>query len=387
MRRSADRAPRPTVLFLDDENWDCFAQLAALARQAGCRVVQVVTRSSTTTRIVSPIIFDELIRLDQPAGPARLVELASRDDVRDVQISEHSFARVDPSSPAARVLFSVGPLDHRARAELLDKLVVSVRLRDAGAATPETIPVAEAGPDLAVAKLGWPIVLKSRIGSGGAGVRVAEDLAGLERALGDLGASHEPDELYYERYVVGQVFTYGAVVGIDGVEQEVTLRATPNASAPLGPSAEILTIEDERVAAMGRLAVDALGCRGFVNIQMLRDAAGDLWIIDVNTRAWGSFAAVCEAGLDFSEGYFHALGLRADPPRARRATPGVSMHVFPRAVLAHVQIGDARGAARAFWREAAPYRRRLGVRYWCSSAVLIAAGLVEARRRRRAALS
>ena len=62
---------------------------------------------------------DELIRLDHPGGPARLVALAERDDVRDVQITETAFLGVDPLSPAARVLFSAGPLDHRARADQL----------------------------------------------------------------------------------------------------------------------------------------------------------------------------------------------------------------------------------------------------------------------------
>ena len=81
-----------------------------------------------------------------------------------------------------------------------------------------------------------------------------------------------------------------------------------------------------------------------------------------------------DAGLDFSEGYFHLLGLRADPPSSRSARPGVSMRVFPRAVLAYVQVGDATGAARAFWREAAPSRRRLGPRCWCWSGLPVAAG-------------
>lgn len=78
---------------------------------------------------------------------------------------------------------------------------------------------------------------------------------------------------------------------------------------------------------------------------------GELFFIDMSTRVWGNFLSWANAGLDFTEGYFYAIGANSTPPTTKRPQPEHAVAIFPAGEerrRAHRLVDDrhARGLAR-----------------------------------------
>jgi len=364
----------PCVLFLDDARWATFHQLSAQLRRAGVRTIRVTTLTTATAHVTSRLTFDRFFI----SSPTELVDLLRRiareENIIDVQFVE-TFADVMsevvdelPLEVAARV---------RPRLVVMDKWEVAHRFRAAGVRTPDVIALADVTPDEIADRLGFPVVVKEKIGCAGNSVSVCDDFESL-RAVRQKYEEHLSDT-YYERFITGEKLNYAAAVSRDGVEQDIGYRVT-RWLLPVGTATQVRTMGDDALRDFGRRAVAVAGCQGLMNIDVIRDDQGVDWMIDFNARAFGGAANFLVADLDLSQGYLRSLGIRDVGPDTRVARDDCDVDIFPTCLNESVASGSYLIAARAFAASAAPYAKWLGVRYVLGEAL---GALMSTRKSRR----
>jgi hypothetical protein len=358
----------PVVLFLNDDLWNCFDQLAAALSREGVGPVRVITgnaRRGRYVRLVERLLYREVLELERETDVERLTEMVDAGRVLDVQINERLFHRLGVASPFALLVARVTGVDVDRRATWIDKLELSHEVRRMGVQVPDQCRADELAPEAAVERFGLPLVLKRRTGTGGAEVRIACDIEAVHQALRDLGC--ELEDLLYQRYVHGHLMGYGAVRSAEGTHQEFTACESKGETDPLGPTVQVHTTRDEDLVREGRRVLEQLGCGPLAAIEFIRDVEGTLWFIDLSTRAWGNFLSFMPVGLDFPSGYLHALRGLGPADSWSRPEAGMTLRVVPtaaedtRSPLGPVMVrlvGDLR-----------PYRRRLGLRY-CIAAMV-----------------
>ncbi len=371
-RRGRDQRPG-CVVFVDDSRWAAFHQLAPLLRRAGLRTLRVSVGAGGGSRLASRLVYDRCDVLAAADDVGGLRAILAGEHVIDIQyveaLGELVRACLDVVDPPV-----AGHI--RQRLAIQDKLLAATVFAEAGVRTPAVMPLAGASPEAAAAQFGLPIVVKDRVGSAGANVVIAEDLDALVRAVAD-GQAPEADR-YYEQYIEGEKLNYAAAVSDAGLEQELTYRVV-RWLMPAGTASEVLTIDDPQLEDFGRQAVEVAGCTGLMNIDVIRDHEGRDWLIDFNARAFGGAVCFQMAGIDVSQGYLRALGERPGAVGRFGPVAGVRVAVFPTCLGAEIASGRMGPTARAFRREARPYRRWIGVRYWLSEALAIAAAVRSAR--------
>jgi len=146
----------------------------------------------------------------------------------------------------------------------------------------------------AAARIGFPLMIKAAAGGGGRGIRIAEDMAGLEtllqQAAAEAGASFGDAGLYLERcvprarHVEVQVLGDGESV-IHLFERECSVQRRRQKLWEEAPAA---CLDDATRAALCDSAVrlaQSVGYRGAGTLEYLFDAAsGDFYFIEMNTR-------------------------------------------------------------------------------------------------------
>jgi hypothetical protein len=356
------------VLFFDSDGWNCFLQLAAALRRAGARPVCVqIEGGGWRRRAIGRLGYGTVLCASSGRDLRRLERWVDAGQVADVHLNELNLARLDGASRCAGLL-------RRAAGErwrLTDKLEVSGRLAAAGVAVPSFGGVGAGDAEA----LGYPLMVKERLSSGGAGVLAVGDRGSLDGVIARLsaqtGVGCPSPSVFAERRIEGEVVQYAALVGPAGVEQEVCLLVRKAAADPLGPSVSVVTTVDPVLRAAGRKAVAALGCSGLVNLEFVRDREGRVWHIDLSARAYGNLAALECAGIEMIGGYLRLLGLGAAPGGAAGCAPGTRLDVFPATFLARKRLVGLGRAARGLAGEARPYQRRFGVRYLLAIALVV----------------
>ena len=114
-----------------------------------------------------------------------------------------------------------------------------------------------------------------------------------------------------------------------------------------------------------------------VNLDLVRDASGDPFVVDVNLRAWHSVVALSAVGHDFTTAYLASLGLASAPVVDARLGP---VHVFPDQNGSELAISRRRGARR-FAHDLWGQRSVLPARYLAVQTLLFARRLLDARPR------
>ena len=367
----------PCVVFVDDSRWAAFHQLSPLLRRAGVRTIRVCVGGRTGSRIASRLVYDRCEVLRDGADTAGLRAILADEQVIDVQYVEalgelvRSGLELLDHTVAARV---------RQRLAIQDKLFAAELFAAAGVRTPAVVPVGAASPEEIAALFGFPVVVKDRAGSAGANVVIAGDLDTLAATVDSPDAAGV--RRYYEQFVDGDKLNYAAAVSEAGCAQELAYRVI-RWRMPAGTASEVQTIADRQLVAIGRHAVEVAGCTGLMNMDVIRDHDGRDWLIDFNARAFGGAVCFQSADIDLSEGYLQALGQRCAPVGRATAVAGVRFPVFPTCLGAVIERGSTRQIATAFLREARPYRRWIGARYWLSEALSIADSARTSRRARR----
>ncbi len=326
--------------------------------------------------MVSSLLFDRHAVVASERLVETLEEVLRSENVIDVQFVEALSGPI-----GASLGFMESELADRVEVRLaaMDKMVLSRRFNASGIRVPAILPMSDVSPETLAETLGFPVVLKARVGSSGDQISIVRDLRTLNRMV---ATWEEPDQYFYEQYIDGQKYNYGAAVGAAGIEQELTYRVSAW-RRPTGSASQIETVSDPPLAALGRRALDVVGCSGLVNIDIIRDRTGVDWLIDFNARAFGGSASFLCAGLDISEGYLRAIGQTTSPPVRRIAPAGVSILIFPTCLGEVIASGSMALSAVAFWRESRRYLRWLGPRYWLVEALVTVYQVADAAREAR----
>jgi hypothetical protein len=368
------------VVFLDDSHWNAFAQLSPLLRRQGVRTVRITTEVRAASHIVSEFLFDRHSVVPRDSLSGALDAVLSSEYVVDVQFVEPfrgvMLDALDSLSPEV-----AEPVARRMA--LMDKLWASEHFASCEVRVPATALVEDASPETFAQGHGLPALVKGRVGCNGDQVHIAHDLPALRAAATTCAATSEPEGVFFEQYVHGQKLNYAVAVGPAGVEQELTYRVD-EWRQPAGSAMVVETIDDPQLSAFGRRVVEAAGCTGLVNLDVIRDGEGRDWLIDFNPRAFGGLVSFRQAGLDIGEGYLRSIGQRDRPPTRRNPEAGVRINVFPTCTEEVADSGRVVRTASAFLRDARPYAGWLGLRYWAAEAGITAYAVGATRLGRRA---
>jgi len=291
--------PGPTVVFVDDAQWECFFHLAAILRKEGIRTVRVSVGLKGWQG--NSLLFDRHVSLLSPPTPEQLSAILSSEHVTDVQPTESlalvTYAALDLLPASQRSDTWLG------RPALLDKWRIANDLRDLGLHAPDTFLVELVSPEQAVAKLSLPIVVKRRVSTGGLGVEIFECLESLENFVSRI---EEPREWIFQRFVEGRSLVCAGCAAGDGIELFATYEILKR-SYVRGPSIVVGIVSDESVTKNGRLLIKAAQIRGMICFDIIRDTDGVDWIHDVNARVFGGATMCWSVGIDFYSLYVQGL--------------------------------------------------------------------------------
>jgi hypothetical protein len=351
----------PAVVFVDHLRWGVFTQLAAVVRRSGGRAVRVTTQPADwRNRLIDRLVYSCSIYLDGPDSLANLGSLLADENVVDVQFTEY-LAEPLARGDAADLPGTVG-VTLAAHSALLDKFVVGELATERGVRTPAKLAADRVTLDEAVETLGLPLVVKARIGASGDMVRIAGSVADARRALNEL--SPKRTDLFFEQLIDGEVLGYSAAVGSDGTVLDAATYVARRPAWSTGAPEMIQIIDEPEVVGLGRLTIEKLGLTGLVQMDIMRDAQGRCWLLDLNLRAWGSMFSTKAIGLDFGAAYLYNVGIRTERPPRPAARTGVTVAVFPRVVDVEIARHSAIGTVRAYLTHSFRYLRWLGLRYW-----------------------
>jgi acetyl-CoA carboxylase, biotin carboxylase subunit len=143
-------------------------------------------------------------------------------------------------------------------------------------------------------ELGYPVLIKAVAGGGGRGMRAASDESALKQAFVEAGAeataAFGDGRLYLEKQIVGgrhvevQVVAdhFGACATVG--ERECSLQRRHQKVLEEAPSPGLSVAERERILPVVAEAVRRSGYRNVGTVEMLLDADGALWFMEMNTR-------------------------------------------------------------------------------------------------------
>ncbi len=363
-RRSA-----PTVVFADQVRWGVFTQVAAAVRRSGGRAVRITIEGQDwRNRLIDALAYSRSIYLDGPESLATVAGLLADEDVVDVQCSEYVCGPL-AAGDATTLPGTAGSLV-ALRGALLDKFTVGELAADRGVRTPAKLAADRVSVDDAIAALGLPIVVKARVGASGDNVRIVQTAAEAERALAEV--SPDRGDVFFEQMVVGEDVGYQAVVGTGGLVMDCATSVVARSESTI-PPARTQVIDAPDLLEFGRHASEKLGLTGILQMDIVRDAEGRYWLLDLNARPWGTMFALRAAGVDFAAAYLYTIGLRSEQPPPPVVRTDMTMAVFPRVVDDEIRQGRPLGGVRAFLKHSFRYLRWLGFRYWLCQ-LLIALG-------------
>ncbi len=356
----------PTVVFLDHCTYDCFFQLAGKLRRAGIRTVRVTSDPARSAVWQSAPVFDRHLTVSK-SSHSTFGDLLSSEEVVDLQFTEHMHWLVSQYSDRLRP--PVGRRIER-RLEILDKFETARLLLTNGIPVPPVIEAGETTPEAALAELGAPLVLKAKIGTGGEQMRISGDVGEMRSLMQSSGLG--PNDFFYEQFIEGSDVIYGAAITDDGgVVQDLAGEIGRSWRAGFGPAGLTWADQDPELLATGRKAASVLKTAGLVSMNFKKDFDGRLWLHDINIRSSGFHGAYCAAGLDLSEGYLYALGLRKSLPTSVAPEVGKKVPIFPQCVRPYVEERKYGKAALEFARGALPSAKEFGLGTMISQAVRV----------------
>lgn len=353
----------PAIVFVDDTRWAAFHQLSPQLRSAGVRTIRVSLSSGIQSRITSRLVFDRYVTLRHDNDQDVLRSILREENVIDIQFIETLSSLVSNVLDECddKVVRQV-----RRRLVLMDKWDAARVFSENGVRTPEVIELRAQTPEEISERFGLPVVVKERTGCGGSSVEICHDLKSLTLAHRDFSA--RASDCYYERFVVGEKVNYAATNSDHGLVQELAYRVT-RWELPVGTATEVRTVSENSLMEFGRRAVTVADCRGLMNMDVIRDLRGEYWLIDFNARAFGGGMNFLVAGLDLSQGYLFAIGLRSERPVSTSPEDNRTVEIFPTVLSEVMQSGRYLRTMRAFFTSAGPYWQRLGFRYVVSEAL------------------
>jgi formate-dependent phosphoribosylglycinamide formyltransferase (GAR transformylase) len=320
-----------------------FEQLAAIAQKRGVSTAWIGYPYSWLRRIRSKAFVARVASAEHAEDLADEIEGMESSRIVDVQASEYVLADAVWAARRAGVAAPVLK-DLERRLLLSDKLTMSHWLETNRVRVPAALDanLHEAGEAARV--LGLPMVVKGRMGNGGSSVRIVESPGEADDAVRTVSTN---GGAMYEQFVDGETVSYSASYSSEGrILHDAVYRTERIGRKRIGPPDRVVTLPGGEVETVGRRIVHAVGGAGLVNVNLIKDASGRLWVHDVNLRPWGTFLALRHAGVDFATDYLHVLGLAGFRPEPSEVAIGRACDVFPDAALAMGQKRALVGLAR-----------------------------------------
>ncbi len=166
----------------------------------------------------------------------------------------------------------------------------------------------------------FPALLKPKQGGGGWAMRRFANAAEMALALGEPGFPTErfiaQQEIEGETLCVCAIYKDGRRVASDAYK---TLRSYPH---PYGQATLRESVPGGAALAHFTALLDHLGWNGVCEADFLQDAAGNVFLLDVNPRFWGALAQNIAAGVDYPE-YYRRLAANDLNFTAGQSVPGV----------------------------------------------------------------
>jgi len=178
-----------------------------------------------------------------------------------------------------------------------DKVEARRTMRAAGVATiPGSDGVVEDADEAArvASTVGYPVFLKASAGGGGKGMRLCPDERALARAFAEAAAEADKafgnPALYLEKAIVGGrhiefqilVDAWGHAIHLG--ERECSVQRHHQKLIEESPSPAIDPLMRSEIGARTALALAALGYTNAGTVEFLRDAGGNLFFMEMNTR-------------------------------------------------------------------------------------------------------
>jgi hypothetical protein len=320
---SAHRCVRPTVVFVDREPWEAFLQFAAALRRHGVSVERITAADRSVVRRGNDLLQRLVFRRIHPAvvltaggeiDAARLPVqlLADARAVEAVDVMAAALASVD-ALPRRTGVPELEPL-------LLDKLLMTAYARDHGLAAPASWAAEDDHP------LTPPFIVKPRLGAGGTGVVVVEDIATATRLKEEARAT--PGLLIAQEWAPGELLHVAGVARQGELLQAACYRDVGAPRTAFGPPSEVLTFDDPQTLDETARLMTSLGYTGAFCLDYVRASDGRALLVDFNARIFGAWAALQRAGMDLVGAYSYAWGLSLVPPTGA-ARPDVRLRVLP----------------------------------------------------------
>jgi D-alanine-D-alanine ligase len=186
-----------------------------------------------------------------------------------------------------------------ASAVCLDKLTFKRILTSAAVQTPNYRALCQDQDRTRVAArtLGYPLMAKLRTGGSSLGITLIEDEAGLEAWLKSIPSHDQPDYLL-ERYIAGRFVTVSIIQMSSGLEvlpilevvtdrafydEHVKLAGAAAGSLDYVVPAELSCATAESVKELAVRAFEATGCAGLGRVDLMLDARGQAYVLEINT--------------------------------------------------------------------------------------------------------
>lgn len=357
-----NEAASPDTIVFIGPGLVAFEQMAAVLQRKGLRTHWIGFPYSAVrrlrTRIFTPVSSangtDELRRELEAIGPARIL---------DIQASEFVMPEVLEASRQVTGLSEGLRQELQRRGQWLDKQYTMDRLAEAGVRVPRQSTRGASAEEI-VAELGLPVMVKGRVGNGGASVRKCDDAAQVTAALQELA---KDGGTYAEEFCTGTdglcyfaAYREDGSILADGAYQGLRSAAAEAELGELGPLDELVTLANEDLLAAGRSVVAQLGGRGVVNVDLIRQEDGSLVVLDVNQRPWGAIVALRTAGIDMVDAYLAAT--RGLPHDRVQVAPGQKVEVFSTTAINAAFASPMRGVT-VFTRTARRHQPWTGGRY------------------------
>lgn len=295
---------RPAVVLADTEPWEAFTWLAAALRRQGFDTYRVTAPPSTRLQRLSSVIYRAAytrteVSLTWPGGTAPVdvsdVHCVWQDNVVDVQAADRVGAALltDPRWRDHPRLHRVP--DPALEMRLYDKLA---QTEDAAAAD---CPVPRTWTDPAEVDT-ETVVIKQRLGSGGDAVVIVPTTEigdWVTRWQGQGGG------LVFQEPVSGDVLNVGGFARDGELIVAAAYATEQSPTDPEGPSVRIRTLQRPDLIESVAAYVAHTRYTGAICVDFI--SADEGYLIDVNPRFFGSWAAVQAAGLPLLEAYVEHL--------------------------------------------------------------------------------
>ncbi|MEY4753446.1 MAG: hypothetical protein RJA44_1121 [Pseudomonadota bacterium] len=340
-----------TILLLGQIDWPENICLARALHDAGWSV-EFVTTEGGAAALSRWLHLRQVDAFNSSTMQKLLAETSHRSDVAWIlPLDETTIQLCNELAPDDTRLLPRIPAEQRLMLE--NKSSMSAYAASLGINIPEMMQVDEEQPLLDQAsRIGYPLVLKAEVGGGGENVALCADEAALVAAQTRV----PPPQRILQRMIQGRPWKAGGFY-IDGQPvMRQSFEVIVQAPARTGPPAYVRNDSPtELVESLDRMAA-SLKWTGYFQIDMIREADGRFYFLEINPRPWSAMIAALPAGTPIFAPLCDYLAGRTAQVNLQQQD-GWEGYVFPRPVSVQARELNHWGILRtlctpAFWRSA-----------------------------------